>query len=446
MRKSLKKLVAMGLIATSVLSLTACGSSSSKNEGTNTPAASQPAASGDKVSIRFSWWGGDTRHAATQEAVKAFMKANPNVEVNMEYGSWDGWEKGMSTAFYGNTAPDVNQINWNWISSFSSDGKLFVDLNTVSDVLDLTQFDQAALDQCKIGDSLQAVPVSMTGRIFYWNKTVFEKAGIATPTTYEELLAAGKTFKDTLGDDYYPLALGEYDRMILMVYYLESVYGKNWVEDGKLNYTEAEITEGLKFIQKLEENHVIPTVAKLTGDGADSLDKNQNWIDGHYAGIFEWDSSASKFQKALDPAQNFELVVGDYFKDFGKYQGGYTKVSLAFAITNGTKYTKECAELLNFLLNEEEGVKLMSSERGIPLSKAALEICKTNNLLDATVAEANGKVLDWCQFQLDPTFEDSKLKSTDGVYYQAMQDLSYDNDVEGAAKTLVDGINDILGN
>ena len=70
MRKSLKKLVAMGLIATSVLSLTACGSSSSKNEGTNTPAASQPAASGDKVSIRFSWWGGDTRHAATQEAVK----------------------------------------------------------------------------------------------------------------------------------------------------------------------------------------------------------------------------------------------------------------------------------------------------------------------------------------------------------------------------------------
>ena len=39
------------------------------------------------------------------------------------------------------------------------------------------------------------------------------------------------------GEDYYPLALGEYDRMILMVYYLESVYGTDWVTDGQINYT-----------------------------------------------------------------------------------------------------------------------------------------------------------------------------------------------------------------
>ena len=36
----------------------------------------------------------------------------------------------------------------------------------------------------------------MTGRIFYWNKTTFEKAGLATPTTLEELMAAGPIFAE----------------------------------------------------------------------------------------------------------------------------------------------------------------------------------------------------------------------------------------------------------
>ena len=112
-------------------------------------------------------------------------------------------------------------------------------------------------------------------------------------------MAACLVFAEKLGDDYYPLALGAYDKMILMVYYVESVYGKDWVVDGQLNYTTEEIAKGLEFIQSLEDNHVIPTAQTLTGDGADSLDKNPKWMEGKYAGIFEWDSSASKFEKAL---------------------------------------------------------------------------------------------------------------------------------------------------
>ena len=51
-------------------------------------------------------------------------------------------------------------------------------------------------------------------------------------------MAAGKTFQEKLGDDYYPLHLGAYDRMILMVFYLESKYGKDWADPttSTLNY------------------------------------------------------------------------------------------------------------------------------------------------------------------------------------------------------------------
>ena len=59
--------------------------------------------------------------------------------------------------------------------------------------------------------------------------------------------AAGEAFK-AYNEDYYPLALSEYDRMIFLVYYLESVYGKPWVENGEVQYTEEEIATGMDFI------------------------------------------------------------------------------------------------------------------------------------------------------------------------------------------------------
>ena len=48
--------------------------------------------------LTFSWWGGDARHAATQEAVDAF-KAATGTEVTCTYSAWSGWEDKMSQYF-----------------------------------------------------------------------------------------------------------------------------------------------------------------------------------------------------------------------------------------------------------------------------------------------------------------------------------------------------------
>ena len=395
--------------------------------------------------LTFSWWGGDARHAATQEAVAAFTAAT-GIEVTNTYSAWSGWEDKMSQYFASDSAFDVNQVNWNWLFSFTNaDGSSkFYDLNEVADVIDLSQFDAGALAQCTVDGKLLAIPVSMTGRIFYWNKTTFEKAGLETPKTLADLMAAGPIFAEKLGDDCYPLALGSYDKMILMVHYLECKYGKDWVVDGKLNYTKDEIVEGFAFIQSLEDAHVIPSSETLTGDGADSLDKNPKWMEGKYAGIWEWDSSASKFEKALNEGQEF--IVGDYFTDIGKYQGGFTKVSMAMCIANTAADKKLAASLIEYLLNSEEGARLMNSQRGIPLSKKANELCLAEGLLNAKVAEANSKVMAWCKNALDPQFEAAALKNNDGVYADAFEGLSYgDYSIEEAADALIEGINEVLG-
>ena len=433
--------------------LAACGGSSNSTAASTASSAAEAASvaglSSDPVTLTMSWWGGESRHNAYQEALKAFSAANSNITVNPTFAAWSGWEDTMSTKFAGGVAEDVCQINWNWLYNYSANGQTFIDLNSVTDYLDLSQWDDAKLAACNVANAQQCVPVAMTGRIFYWNMTTFNKAGITeVPKTLDDLMNAGKAFQEKLGDDYYPLALGEYDRMILMTFYLESVYGKPWVENGELQYTAEEVATGLDFIESLEDNHVIPSIPTMNGKGIDannSIDKSQVWIDGTYAGIFEWDSSANKYQSAL--ADNSGFVVGDEIKFGDKANGGFSKVSMGLAITETCQHPAEAAALINFLLNEEAGASIMGSECGIPNSAAGLSIAEAADKVKPLVKEANSKVMAFVDFPLDPTYESTDLKANPGgTYADVFGGLSYDeyDSTAEAAEDLVDGIEDAL--
>ena len=395
--------------------------------------------------ISLSWWGGESRHEATMNAVKAFEEKHEDIKLDVKFGAWDGWEDAMTAAFYAGTQTDIVQINWNWLDVFNSNGNLFLDLNTVSDHLDLSGYTQAELDPCTFDGVLEAVPVSLTGRIFYWNRTVFEKAGLDVPSSLKDLFTAGEVFRKKLGEDCYPLALAEYDRMMLMVYYLGAQYGKPWIRNGRLNYTRDEIRKGVEFIDSLEKGHVIPSIAEISGDGSVTFDRSPKWMNGKYAGIFEWDSAASKYSNALEG--NGDFVVGDYFSDFGRYKGGYSKISLAFAVSKKTEHPEECAEFLDFILNDPEGTALMGVERGIPISRNAVKSCEAAGLLKGIEKEANDKVLAGTSFSFDIKFEDPKLKtSPEGVYFDAFSGLSYSEySVEKAAEIISDGVKKVLG-
>ena len=457
----MKKAIALALVgAMSVGLLAGCGGGSSSSAAASSAASTEAASEAtspaepagatvnttDPITLTMSWWGGDSRHEAYQNALAAFSEKYPNITVEASYGAWSGWEDKKSAQLYSNSAEDVMQVNWNWLSQYSPDGSKFVDLNQYSDIIDLTQFSQASLDACTVAGELQAVPVSMTGRIFYWNTKTFEAAGVDYPKTLDDLMAAGKAFQEKLGDDYYPLALGEYDRMILMTFYLESVYGKPWVENGELQYTAEEVAAGLDFIESLEDNHVIPSIPTMNGKGIDannSIDKSQVWIDGTYAGIFEWDSSANKYQSAL--ADNSGFVVGDEIKFGDKANGGFSKVSMGMAITKSCQHPVEAAALIDFLWNGE-GAAIMGSECGIPASTAGLAAAQAADAVKPLVLEANTKVLAFVDMPLDPYYESSKLKdTTDGVYTDVFDGFSYgDYDAEEAAEILLDGVSGVL--
>ena len=426
--------------------LAACGGNGSSTAASTATSVAAPA-EGD-VSLTISWWGGDTRHTAYQEAITAFSEEHTNITVSPTFAAWSGWEDTMSTKFAGGVAEDVCQVNWNWLYNYSSNGQTFIDLNTVSDYIDLTQWDEGPLNACVVAGMQQAVPVSMTGRIFFWNMTTFNKAGITeVPKTLDDLYAAGEAFQTKLGEDYYPLHLGGYDRMILTVFYLESIYGKDWADPSTstLNYTADEIAEGLDFIKSLVDKHVIMPLPTYYGNnGSTAAHQSNEWITGKIAGILEWDSSASKYQDALDEENRPGFTVGEEIK-FGDYNGGFTKVSMGLAITQTCQHPAEAGMLVDFLLNSEEGASIMGSECGIPASKAGLAAAEAAGAVDELVAEANSKVMAFCAFQLDPLFEHNNLKADGtGIYQEVFDTIDYDG-VSGAevVDILLDGMESV---
>ena len=427
--------------------LTACGGSTSSTAASSTASSTTSSAvlSTEDVTLTMSWWGGESRHTAYQEALEAFSKKYTNITVNPTYAAWSGWEDTMSTKFASGVAEDVCQVNWNWLYRYSGSGQTFLDINDVADYIDLSQWDENAMKACFVADAQQAIPVSITGRIFYWNMTTFKKAGIEDyPKTLEDLYAAGEAFKTKLGDDYYPLHLTGYDRMILMVFYLESIYGKDWADPdtSTLNYTRNEIIEGLNFIRSLVEKHVVMPLPTYYGsNGSTSASQSSEWIDGKIAGILEWDSAAVKYRDALDTDNRDGFTVGDEIK-FGDYNGGFTKVSMGISITKTCEHPAEAAMLINFLLNEKEGAEIMGSKCGIPVSKAGLSVAQAAGAIDVLVEESNRKVLDFCSFQLDPLFEDDSLKADGiGVYQEIFDTMDYDeSNGEAVVDTLLDGM------
>ena len=99
----------------------------------------------DKCTLRFSWWGGDDRHKATLDAIGLWNKKHPDITITPEYGGWDGWTEKVSSQMRSGTEPDIMQINYDWLVTMSPDGSGFYDLDTLTDFLDLSGFDDEVL-------------------------------------------------------------------------------------------------------------------------------------------------------------------------------------------------------------------------------------------------------------------------------------------------------------
>ncbi len=401
----------------------------------------KPDGSLDPCTLRFSWWGGDDRHQAYLDAIELWNTIHPEIIIKPEYGGWDGWTEKITSQISSGTAPDIMQINYDWLINFSRDGSGFYDLSLL-DNLDLSGYDEETLSFGMVSDRLNAVTVSMSGRGLFYNSDTYAEAGAQYPETWTELLNLGEKFSSK---ELYPLDLDIQSggtAWYLAIVYVQQTTGKQFISmDGTLGFTADDIKTALDFYKKLEENHVIRTVKVRTDeDGNAALYQSPEFIDGTVAGVLEWGSAIGKYEGVLDSGV---LESGPLLTDDNGNSGGWMiKPSLLYAVNPYTEYPDEAAEFMNFLLNNTDCAEILGTTRGIPASGYAFEKLSETGQLTGLAYE-NALMLEKLDtVTISPYMELPRMKD---IYNTAIEKVSYNTaDTAQAAEEMYSSINDYL--
>ena len=133
----------------------------------------------------------------------------------------------MNMRIAGNDEPDLMQINYDWLESYSKDGTGFYDLNKVSDSLDLSNFSSDILNYGTKNGVLNAIPISMNGKVIFYNKTLADKYGLDKFTTWDSLLSS----KNNITDGNYVFELDLLNAWFLGMTYIYDKTGKDFIND-----------------------------------------------------------------------------------------------------------------------------------------------------------------------------------------------------------------------
>ncbi|GGU88496.1 solute-binding protein [Streptomyces filipinensis] len=125
--------------------------------------------------------------------VKAYESKHPGVKIDVSVYSWNDVDRKVKDMVAAGHAPDMAQIGA--YADYAAAGKLYpaselLSIRTQADFL--SQLSEAG----QWNHTQYGIPFAASTRVLFYNKTLFAKAGITPPTTWDELAADAGTLKD----------------------------------------------------------------------------------------------------------------------------------------------------------------------------------------------------------------------------------------------------------
>jgi len=150
------------------------------------------------IVIRVSYWGDPTEVAMNTRLARAFEKEHPNIKIKLEHSPWDRHQSKLLTQIAGGVTPDVILCSGNEFPVFY-EKKVLLDLMPFiekDDEVNLNQFYRRLIEFYTIDGALYILPRSVYPIAgLYYNKSLFDKAGIAYPNyswDWDDLVNAAK--------------------------------------------------------------------------------------------------------------------------------------------------------------------------------------------------------------------------------------------------------------
>ena len=351
----------------------------------------EPAKAEGPVVMRFSWWGGESRHAATIAVIDLYTAAHPNVSIEPEYGGWGGYYDKLVTQLAGNTAADIIQVDQPWLWSFSQQGTFFKDLYHYPE-LDLSDFDAEYLKKyCVYRGNLMAIPTGINA--FVMGKTVelFKRIGVSLDMewNWDNFISVGKTFHQKDPETYFYYGdSGEIWHILLM--YVQQKYNVPYLinDDFTIGFSQAMILDGFKYVKQMADTDtMVPMSEAVSFEGKE----NPRFVNGKVGAKIGWSSHIKGWQ-----GTELEIDVGRVpVMPGSKETGVICRPAQTFAINNTSSVDREAAKFLSFFFNDREAILAHGMERSVPPTTFGMEVLRDAGKLDLVLfkgVQANLKV------------------------------------------------------
>jgi multiple sugar transport system substrate-binding protein len=355
----IRRTAAGSVAAALTLTLAACGVAQPQGSA---ELADEP------VTLRVTWWGGDTRHARTQEVFDLFEKQYPNVTIEPEFSDWSGyWEK-LATATAGGNAADVIQMDQLYLSSYASRGSL-TDLGSLSQ-LDTSGLEQPVLDMGSWNDTLYGMPISTTSTGLLVNTDLVEEIGVPLPDTstwtWDEFEAWAQEVTEKSPEGTYGTNV-IYNEFSLQLFARQ--HGDQLFSEDDIVIRPETLADYFQLALDWTKGGAAPSASTTAETISLPLDQTL-FTTGKTAAIFTPSTMITAYAAAS--RAELELVpLPTPDEDTAKYD--YYKPGMYWSVSSKSEHPAEAALLVDFLVNDPEAAKIIGTERGIPANATTLE-------------------------------------------------------------------------
>ena len=352
-------------------------------------AGSSAQGKGEQVTLRFSWWGSDIRHALYNKICDRFEEDNPNIKIVREPASWNDYFTRLTSQVAGGGAPDIMQMHPQYAALFATEG-IFMNLNDPipSRIIDLSHFTQAAKDtQIVLGRNMMVtIGLSTTGMVY--NSKIFNELGIPVSKvesnlTYQSFEALCIEIANKANGNYYAyedMTFNNLQSITQVTMWMRS-RGKDFFNaQGKLGFDKQDLTEWLELWARLRSARAVPP-PQISSEEIPKTYEQRLFVLGKEA---MGGNTTNNLKTRQDYIPNEKLVMVRYPTNNGR--SGEIFESANIGINAKTRYPEQSAAFINYFVNNKRSLELYLIENGFPGSTVMNEY--VGSLLDPVNRQA----------------------------------------------------------
>ena len=322
------------------------------------------------VTMRMSWWGSDTRHAATQELIDLYESQNEGVTIEGDFtGFADYWDR-LATSTAGGDAPCLMQQDTRYVREYA-DRNALLDLTPYIEdgTIDTTDLDENVAETGAVEDATYAIPTGVNAFSVVIDPAAYEAAGVPVPDgsswTWDEMVeTAAQVTQATGGQVYGMQAMGLNGGDTNFEVYAREQGEALFDENGEIGFTAETLAEWWDIEKTASETGAEPppstTVEVFNGGVDQALVATGNGASG-----FWWTNELP----ALTAGAGSELEFRQFPTEAGDGETGmYLKPAMFWAISSDCESPQEAAMLLDWLINSEDAVNIIKADRGLPVN------------------------------------------------------------------------------